>query len=66
MYFFIILAIYYVSINLMPTAIVPFQDLGGRDAKEWGNFWSDTWEYLWHSLLGITRLGRLVAWSGAP
>ena len=29
-----------------------------------GRFWSGTWEYLWHSLLGITRLGRLVAWSG--
>ena len=48
----------------MPTANVPLWALGGRGAKEWGDFWSGTCEYFWHSLLGITRLGRLLAWSG--
>ena len=48
----------------MPTANDPLRALGGMGAKEAGNFWSGTWKYRWHSLLGITRLGRLVAWSG--
>ena len=48
----------------MPTASIPLWALEGRGAKEWGNFESGTGEYFGHGLLGITRLGRLVAWSG--
>ena len=55
-----------IFINRMPTANVPLRALGEKGANEWGNFGSGTWEYLWHILLGITRLGRLLAWSGAP
>ena len=48
----------------MPMANVPLRALGGRGAKDQGELWSITCEYFGHSLLGITRLGRLVAWSG--
>ena len=46
-------------------ANVPLQALGGRGAKEWRNLWSGTWEYLWHSLHGITRLGLIVSASAS-
>ena len=49
----------------MPTANAPLRALGGRSAKEWGNFWSGIWEYLWHSLHGITRLGLIVSASAS-
>ena len=37
--------------------------LGEGVQNNW-KLWSGTWESIWNSLLGITRLGRLVAWSG--
>ena len=36
----------------------------GKWVQTNGKIWSGTWESLCHSLLVITRLGRLVAWSG--
>ena len=51
----------------MPTANVPlwaFEGSGATKIRLNRIFGSGTWESLWHSLLGITRLGRLVAWGG--
>ena len=47
----------------MPTANVRDRALGGKGATKFGNFWSGTWEYHWHSLHGITRLRLIVSAS---
>ena len=36
----------------------------GEGVQKNGKQMSGTWESLWHSLLGITLLGRRVAWNG--